>query len=42
MARERRPGDWEQDLAAARAEEARLADLLAAAHDGYALEIAHE
>lgn len=31
MARERRPGDWEQDLAAARAEEARLADLLARA-----------
>jgi hypothetical protein len=31
MARGRRPGDWEQDLAAARAEEARLADLLARA-----------
>jgi hypothetical protein len=31
MARERRPGDWKQDLAAARAEEARLADLLARA-----------
>jgi hypothetical protein len=31
MARGRRPGDWEQDLAAARAEEAMLADLLARA-----------
>jgi hypothetical protein len=31
MARERRPGDWEQDLAAARAQEARLAEILARA-----------
>jgi hypothetical protein len=29
MTRPRRPGDWEQDLAAARAEEARVAELLA-------------